>query len=68
MLNLLLLFATPVFLMVVLILPNLASVVSVPESVVVNDEVVILTGILELLVISCVNVLKNSVLLVELYV
>ena len=66
LLNLLLPLDTSGLLMVILVLPNLAPVVSVPEAVIINDKVVILSSVLQPLVLGSVDVLENGFLLVDL--
>ena len=66
--SLLLLFGSCGLLVVVLVLPNLTSVVSVPKPIIVNNEVVVSTGVLQFLVLSSVDVLENCFLLLNLNV
>ena len=66
--SLLLLFGSCGLLVVVLVLPNLTSVVSVTKPIIVNNKVVVSAGVLEFLVLSSVDVFENSFLFLNLNV
>ena len=66
LLNLFLPLDTSGLLMVILVLPYLTPIVSVPEAVIINDKVVILSSVLPPLVLGCVDILENGFLLVDL--